>query len=85
VFLCFILQPQLAAMKKGITLISILIISLFVFAQEKGAIVAGPMLGFVELRTAKIWCEVSPQTQKGFYFLLENWYNFIVKNHSIQR
>ena len=51
-------------MKKGTTLISFLIISLFVFAQEKGAIVAGPMLGFIELRTAKIWCEVSPQTQK---------------------
>lgn len=35
---------------------------LFTVANSQSAILGGPMLGTVELRTAKIWCEVSPQT-----------------------
>ena len=34
----------------------------FSFAQSSKGIVAGPMLGQVELRTAKIWVEVKPGT-----------------------
>jgi alkaline phosphatase D len=33
-------------------------------AQNKTAFVSGPMLGAVELRTAKVWCEVTSQTDK---------------------
>ena len=51
-------------MKKGFTLLSFLFVVLSGWCQEKNGIIAGPMLGFVELRTAKIWCEVSRNTQK---------------------
>ena len=51
-------------MKKRFSVLSLLFIAVSLIAQEKSAIVGGPMLGFIELRTASIWCEVSPQTQK---------------------
>lgn len=38
---------------------SLLLITLFANAQSK-AIIAGPMLGLVELRTAQVWLQVSP-------------------------
>src|SRR5690349_5265575 len=51
-------------MRKGLALLfSISIISL-AHSQQNNAILGGPMLGFVELRSAKVWCEVSPATKK---------------------
>ncbi|HYE53582.1 MAG TPA: alkaline phosphatase D family protein [Chitinophagaceae bacterium] len=38
--------------------------TLLVSAQGRTAFVSGPMLGAVELRSAKIWCEVTPETNK---------------------
>ena len=52
------------AMKKRLLVLFFLISSTCLYAQNKSAIVGGPMLGFIELRTASIWCEVSPQTHK---------------------
>ena len=51
-------------MKKRLLLASSIFITAALFAQTKSSIVGGPMLGYIELRTASIWCEVSPQTQK---------------------
>ena len=51
-------------MKKRLLVFSFLFIAVSLNAQNKSAIVGGPMLGFIELRTASIWCEVSPTTQK---------------------
>jgi alkaline phosphatase D len=51
-------------MKKGFILLVFLVSFHFVWCQDQNGIVAGPMLGFVELRTANIWCEVSHSTQK---------------------
>ncbi len=51
-------------MKKGCILLCSFILVIIVSAQNKSAILGGPMLGYVELRTARIWCEVSPQTNK---------------------
>jgi len=53
----------MTAMKKRFTLLSSIFISTLLFSQNNSAILGGPMLGPVELRTANIWCEVSPQTQ----------------------
>jgi alkaline phosphatase D len=51
-------------MKKRFLLLFLILNSTTPFAQNNSSILAGPMLGYVELRTANIWCEVSPQTQK---------------------
>lgn len=54
-----------AAMMKRFSLLVILLGSMMVSkAQTKSTFVAGPMLGLTELRTAKVWCEVSPETDK---------------------
>jgi alkaline phosphatase D len=51
------------------TIISFLVIILFLFSIPATAqVVAGPMLGQVELRTAKVWVEVTPGTP------VELWY-----------
>src|SRR5215211_8596444 len=64
--LCFTLQPQNhAAMMKRIPLLLLLLGSTMISkAQTKSTFIAGPMPGLTELRTAKIWCEVSPETDK---------------------
>lgn len=51
-------------MKRNALLICLLLTVLVSSAQTKTAFVAGPMLGMVELKTAKIWCEVTPETDK---------------------
>ena len=51
-------------MKKAFALLIFLFSFSIVWSQEQNAIVGGPMLGFVELRTANVWCEVSGPTQK---------------------
>src|SRR5690349_4116765 len=51
-------------MKKGLALFFSICIATLTWCQNKNAILAGPMLGFVELRSAKIWCEVSQSTEK---------------------
>jgi alkaline phosphatase D len=35
---------------------------------QPGKIIAGPMLGHVEQRTAKVWVEVTPGTQAGLWY-----------------
>ena len=50
---------------KRIPLLLLLLGSMMVSkAQTKSPFIAGPMPGLTELRTAKIWCEVSPETDK---------------------
>ncbi|HEY0679157.1 MAG TPA: alkaline phosphatase D family protein [Chitinophagaceae bacterium] len=51
-------------MKRSLLLLLLLGSVLVVSAQTKNAFISGPMLGAVELRTAKVWCEVSPETDK---------------------
>lgn len=51
-------------MKRSVLLLLLTISTLTVFAQTKTAFVSGPMLGSVELRTARVWCEVSSETDK---------------------
>lgn len=50
---------------KRIPLLLLLLGSMMVCkAQTKSPFIAGPMPGLTELRTAKVWCEVSPETDK---------------------
>ena len=52
-------------MKKSFVLLSLLFLSLnnIALAQEQQLLTSGPMLGFVEHRSALIWCEVSPEVK----------------------
>lgn len=45
-----------------------LIICSVVFLQSKAQLISGPMLGPVELRTAKLWVEVVPGTQVDLWY-----------------
>lgn len=51
-------------MKRNILLLALLLAAAFAFTQTKTAFVSGPMLGNVELKTARIWCEVTPATDR---------------------
>jgi alkaline phosphatase D len=51
-------------MKRYFLLLLILGSTMAAVAQTKNTFISGPMLGYVELRTAKVWCEVSPETDK---------------------
>jgi len=51
-------------MRKGLALLFSLSIISLAHSQQNNAILGGPMLGFVELRSAKVWCEVSQATKK---------------------
>lgn len=52
-------------MMKKIPLLALLLGTMLVIhAQTKTSFVSGPMLGLIELRTARVWCEVSPETDK---------------------
>ena len=44
------------------------IVCLSIFLQSKAQLVSGPMLGPVELRTAKLWIEVVPGTQVDLWY-----------------
>ena len=41
----------------------VVLLSILFFFQARAQVVSGPMLGQVELRTAKIWLEVAPQVK----------------------
>ncbi|HYC30308.1 MAG TPA: hypothetical protein VEB42_15845, partial [Chitinophagaceae bacterium] len=51
-------------MKRYFLLLLLLGSTMAASAQTKNTIISGPMLGHVELRTAKVWCQVSPETDK---------------------
>ncbi|HYF29945.1 MAG TPA: alkaline phosphatase D family protein, partial [Chitinophagaceae bacterium] len=51
-------------MKRNVLLLLLLSCALVTLAQTKTAFVSGPMLGMIELKTARIWCEVTPETDK---------------------
>ncbi|MGB8190976.1 MAG: alkaline phosphatase D family protein [Chitinophagaceae bacterium] len=51
-------------MKRSALLLLASLLLITAFAQVKTAFVSGPMIGAVELRTAKVWCEVNSQTDK---------------------
>ena len=51
-------------MKRAALLLLLLGIALFASTQTNTAFISGPMQGNVELRTARIWCEVSSTTDK---------------------
>ncbi|HYF31964.1 MAG TPA: alkaline phosphatase D family protein [Chitinophagaceae bacterium] len=51
-------------MKRAALVLFLLVNTLLALAQTRTAFISGPMQGTVELRTARIWCEVSSETDK---------------------
>ena len=51
-------------MKRAVVLLVLLCNLLLASAQTKSTFVSGPMLGNIELKTARIWCEVTGETDR---------------------
>lgn len=51
-------------MKRATCLLLAVVFALSAFAQTKAPFISGPMQGTVELRTARIWCEVNSEADK---------------------
>ena len=59
-------------MKTSLTKTVLLVLALFVLEHAFSQIVAGPMLGHVEFRTAKIWVEVTPGSKIELKYWTKN-------------
>src|SRR5687767_12388033 len=63
-FLTFQYFNSLSLVMKSPSLLFLILFFIYE-AQAQELLTAGPMLGFVEHRSALIWCEVSPEVKKA--------------------